>query len=54
MIQFLGDHLEAILSFIAGLLSGGFITYKYSNSTKILGVNTGGGDFAGHNMTKKR
>ena len=54
MIQFLGDHLEAILSFIAGLLSGGFITYKYTNSRKISNVNTGGGDFAGHNITKKQ
>lgn len=53
MVQFLNAHFEAILSFLAGLFTGGFITYKYTNKTNISNVETGGGDFAGHNMTKK-
>lgn len=54
MSQFLSIHFEAILSFLGGLLTGGFITYKYTNNTKISNINTNGGDFAGHNMSKKQ
>ena len=53
MIQFLVEHFESILSFIAGLFAGGFISYKYTNSSKISDVNTDGGDFAGRDMNKK-
>lgn len=53
MIQFFNDHFESILTFIAGLCTGGFISYKYTSSNKISKIDTGGGDFAGRDMHKK-
>lgn len=57
MEDFLSTHLDAIVSGIVGLLTGGisvhFIKKKNSDNTTIDHVNTGGGDFAGRDMHKK-
>lgn len=57
MEDFLSTHLDAIVSGIVGLLTGGisvhFIKKKNSDNTTIDHINTGGGDFAGRDMHKK-
>lgn len=57
MEAFLSAHLDAIISAILGLLTGGIAVHfhekKNSDNTRINRVNTGGGDFAGRDMHKK-
>lgn len=57
MEAFLSAHLDAIISAILGLLTGGIAVHfhekKNSDNTTIDHVNTGGGDFAGRDMHKK-
>lgn len=57
MEQFFVDHFDAIVSLIVGFLGGGafvkYTTKKDSNkSNKYDHINTGGGDFAGRDMSK--
>lgn len=57
MENFISTHLDAIISGIIGLLTGGISVHfwekKNSDNTTIDHVNTGGGDFAGRDMHKK-
>lgn len=56
-MEFLANHLDAIITLIVGLVTGGAVvklkTKKDSNrSNQYNNISTGGGDFAGRDMKK--
>ena len=56
-MEFLANHLDAIITLIVGIVTGGAVvklkTNKDSNkSNQYDNISTGGGDFAGRDMRK--